>query len=177
MPRWYVLRVQAGREDFVKRNLDKMARSEGLTERILRVLIPSELVSEMKGRKKTVKERKLYPGYIMVQMLPDEETIYHVRGTQGVGDFVGGGATNAPDPLPEHEVERILGAAEKGTEEPKLNIQFKKGQSVKIKNGPFENFTGVVEEVSPTKGTIRVIVTIFGRATPIEVEYWEVEAI
>ena len=99
------------------------------------------------------------------------------RGTQGVLDFVGGAAGGDPDPLPDHEVERILGVAERGAEEAKVEVSFKAGQGVKIKNGPFDSFTGVVEEVSHAKGSIRVIVTYFGRATPIELEYWEVEAI
>lgn len=176
-PQWYVLRVQAGKEDSVRRNIERKAKVEGLTDRIRKVLVPSERVSEMKGKTKKIVERKLYPGYIMVEMTADEETVYHIRSVNGVGDFIGGGTQNQPAPLPPHEVERMLGVAEAQTDEPKLDIKFKKGQSVKIKNGPFENFTGVVEDVSPTKGTIRVIVTIFGRATPIELEYWEVESV
>lgn len=175
-PRWYVLRVQAGKENSVKKNLEKKARTEKIVDRIEKVLVPSELVSELHGREKRVVERKLYPGYIMIKMVADEETVYHVRSTQGVGDFVGGSGT-IPDPLPDHEVERILGVVEKGSEEPKLDIKFKKGQSVTIKNGPFQNLNGVVDDVSQTKGTIRVIVTIFGRATPIELQYWEVESV
>ncbi len=176
-PQWYVLRVQAGKEDSTKRNIERKAKVEGLTDRIRRVLVPSELVSELRGKKKKVVERKLYPGYIMVEMTADEETVFHIRSVNGVGDFIGGGSQNQPAPLPPHEVERMLGIAESQTEEPKLDIKFKKGQSVKIRNGPFENMTGVVEDVSPTKGTIRVIVTIFGRATPIELEYWQVESV
>ena len=106
----------------------------------------------------------------------DEETIYHVRSTNGVGDFIGG-EMNAPQPLSEREVEQMLGVAETSTEEPKLEINFKKGQNVKIKNGPFDGYSGTVDEVQPAKGAIRVIVTIFGRATPITLEYWEVESI
>ena len=139
----------------MKRNLDRRGKTEGFGHRIQQVLVPSELVSEMKGRKKRVVERKLYPGYIMVEMAVDEETLYHVRGTQGVLDFVGGAAGGDPDPLPDHEVERILGVAERGAEEAKVEVSFKAGQGVKIKNGPFDSFTGVVPSTSPRSSIIR----------------------
>ena len=183
MPRnWFVVRVQSGKEDQAKKNLEQRIKLHGLQEEISRVMVPSERVTEMRSGIRRTTERKIYPGYLMVEMEADEagriprESWFLVRETPGVGDFVGSGLT--PVALKEHEVERILYDAEKVKEEaPRLKIDFKVNDSVKIKEGPFQNFDGLVEEVNLAKGLIKVIVTIFGRATPVELEYWQVERI
>lgn len=125
------------------------------------------------GGKKRVFERKIFPGYIMVHMEVNEGTWYLIRETPGIGDFVG--SSNKPLPMPAHEVDRILASMEEKQGKPKPKIEFHKGESVKIKEGPFENFDGVVDEVNTEKGTVNIIVSIFGRPTPVELEYWQVE--
>jgi transcriptional antiterminator NusG len=172
---WYVIRVQSGREDLVRDTLDKRVKAAGFENRIARVLVPTEKVSEIKGGRKRVRERKLYPGYIMVEMEFDEQVWYLIRETPGIGDFVG--SRSKPAPMAAHEAERILHDMAKEEEKPKLRIEFQKGDNVKIKEGPFENFDGMVEEVIPGKGLVKVVVTIFGRPTPVELEYWQIEAI
>jgi len=173
---WYVLRVQSGKEDQVRAALERRVKLEGLDDLIGRVMVPSETVSEIKGGRKRVSERKLYPGYVMIEMEVTDESWYLVRETPGIGDFIG--AERKPVPMSPHEVDRMLGQAERKAEaEPKLVINFSEGDTVKVKEGPFENFDGIVEEVNEAKGLVKVIVTIFGRATPVELEYWQVDAI
>lgn len=179
---WFVLRVQSGKESQAKKNLEQRIKLHGFEDKIGRVMVPSERVTEMRGGVRRTTERKIYPGYLMVEMEADEgghipgESWFLVRETPAVGDFVGSGIT--PVPLRVYEVDRILSDAEKMKEEaPRLKIDFKVNDSVKIKEGPFQNFDGVVEEVNRAKGLIKVIVTIFGRATPVELEYWQVERI
>lgn len=172
---WYVIRVQSGREDLVRQNLERRVKSAGLDDRISRVLVPTEKVSEIKGGRKKVREKKLYPGYIMVEMEYDEDTWYMIRETPGIGDFVG--SRSRPAPMAVHEAERILHEMEREEEKPKVRIEFQKGDHVKIKEGPFENFDGIIEEVLPGKGLVKVVVTIFGRPTPVELEYWQIESI
>jgi len=144
-------------------------------------MVPVEQVSEIRGGRRRVTERKIYPGYVMVEMEVgdsgevSEEAWYLVRETPGIGDFIG--AERRPVPMADHEVEKMLGDARRTEESPRLIINCKEGDSVKIKEGPFENFDGVVEEVNVGKGLVKVIVTIFGRATPVELEYWQVEPI
>jgi transcriptional antiterminator NusG len=172
---WYVIRVQSGREEKVRRGLEKRIKAAGAEEILNRVVVPTETVSEIKGGKKRVTKKKIFPGYIMVEMEPTDEALYLIRETPGVGDFVG--AHMKPTPMEPHEVQRLLGDMERQAETPKLKINFQKGESVKIKEGPFENFDGIVDEVYPEKGLVRVIVTIFSRPTPVELEYWQVEPI
>lgn len=176
--RWYVVRVQSGKEERIKETLEKRIASKGLEAHIQQVVIPSERVTEIKGGKKSVRERKLYPGYLMVEMdideKPGEEAWYAVRETPGIGDFLG---SSKPVAMEEHEVQRILDTKAESAEKPKMRIDFTRGDSVRIKEGPFENFEGQVEEIIPDKGLLRVIVTIFGRATPVELEYWQVEKV
>jgi len=172
---WYVLRVQSNREAKVRDALEKRVKMAGLEDRIAEIVVPSEQVTEIRGGKRRVTERKIYPGYIMVQMDMDEDTWFLVRETPGIGDFVG--AHLKPVPMSKREVDKMLGQMEQKDEEPKLKIDFKVGDTVKIKEGPFENFDGVVEEVIPSKGLVRVVVTIFGRATRVELEYWKLEAV
>jgi len=172
---WYVLRVQSGREEKVKETLARKVQLAGLEDRVTNILVPTENVTEIKGGKKRVRERKLYPGYILVEMELDDDVWFAIRDTPGIGDFVG--AYGRPVPMEPEEVERILKGQEQKEEQPVVKIDLERGQSVKIKEGPFENFDGIVEEVNPAKGIVKVIVTIFGRATPVELEYWQVEKI
>ena len=174
---WYVLRVQSNKEDSVKESLEKRIQAAGLGDRITQVLVPTEKVSEIKGGKKRVSERKIYPGYVMVEMTLNDDTWYLLRETPGIGDFVGGAPNSRPTPMPQHEVDKMLGDATREAESPKLKIEFREGDAVKITEGPFENFSGIVKEVNRSKGQVKVEVTIFGRPTPVELEYWQIEAI
>ena len=174
---WYVLRVQSNKEDTVRESLEKRIKTAGLEGQITQVLVPTEKVSEIKGGKKRVSQRKIYPGYVIVEMALNDDTWYLVRETPGIGDFVGGAPNTKPVPMPQYEVDKILGEAERETEQPKLKIEFREGDAVKITEGPFENFSGVVQEVVPSKGVVKVEVTIFGRPTPVELEYWQIESI
>ncbi|MCI0342357.1 MAG: transcription termination/antitermination protein NusG [Planctomycetales bacterium] len=172
---WYVLRVQVGREDTIREGLLRRVKSANLEEQISRVLVPSERVSEIKGGKRRVTEKKIFPGYLMVEMDCTEDAWYLIRETPGIGDFIG--SRGAPVPMERKDVDRILTDMERPTDQPKLRIEFQKGAHIRIKDGPFLNFEGTVEEVNPEKGLVKVIVTIFGRATPVELEYWQVEAV
>jgi len=150
-------------------------KQAGLEDKIPEVLLPVENVSDIKAGKRRVSKRKLYPGYLMIQMELDDAVWFLLKDTPGFGDFVGGG--EQPVPMTEDEIQKIKGTMEASQERPKLAISFQKGDRVKIKQGHFENFDGVVEEVNPEKGIVKVIVTIFGRATPVELEYWEIEPV
>jgi transcriptional antiterminator NusG len=180
--RWYVVKVQSGREGTVQTALVRRLKMAGKEEAAPRVLVPMEVVTELKGGRKTTRKRKLYPGYVLVEVEQDETGAVPrdiwtlVRETSGVGDFVG--ERGAPKPLEPEETERLLKVMEGEKEKtPHLKIAFKQGDAVKIKEGPLESFEGVVDDVVPAKGIVRVIVTIFGRATPVELEYWQVEAV
>ena len=172
---WYVLRVQAGREDTVRESLLKKVQLAGLEEQVPTVLVPTERVSEMRGGKKRFRENKLYPGYIIVEMDLTDDVWFLIKDTSGIGDFVG--SYQKPIPLSPPEVDNLLKTLKGKEEAPEVKIDFNAGDGVKIKEGPFENFDGFVDEVLPTKGLVRVIVTIFGRATPVELEYWQVETV
>ena len=177
---WYVLRVQSNKEDSVKESLERRVQAAGLQEQICRVLVPVEKVTEIKSGKKRVAERKIYPGYVMVEMIFNDETWYLLRETPGIGDFVGAAPGAKPQPMPQHDVDKMLGdavAAETETEQPKIKIDFREGDAVKITEGTFENFSGTVKEVNRSKGLVKVEVTIFGRPTPVELEYWKLETI
>jgi len=181
MKNWYVLRVQSGREAQVRESLERRVLMEGMQEQITRVLVPSERVTEIRGGEKRVRERKTYPGYIFVEIemgeakeIP-EKAWFLIRETPGIGDFLGAGSI--PTPMSRRDVEKMLGEVVRKEDAPKVQIGFCVGEAVRIKEGPFENFDGTVETVSPAKGLVRVIVTIFGRPTPVELEYWQVEKI
>ena len=180
--RWYVVKVQSGRENTVQAALERKLKVAGKTEVVSRVLVPVESVTEVKAGRKRTRKRKLYPGYVLVEVAQDErgkipnDLWALVRDTPGVGDFVG--PYGNPEPLPQDEVDKLLAIVERSTEKaPQVQMAFKKGDSVKIKEGPLESFDGVVDETIPAKGIVRVIVTIFGRATPVELEYWQVEPV
>lgn len=177
---WFVLRVQSNREDKVKDALVERIASEGMESVISNVLVPVEKVSEVKGGLKKITERKIYPGYLMAEIEVTEdgeipkEVWYLLRETPGAGDFVGG--KHKPVPMASYEAERIVADME-GTEVPKTNIDFRKGDKIRIKEGPFENYDGIVEEVLSDSGRVKIILNIFGRATPVELEYWQVEIV
>jgi len=173
--RWYVVRVQSGKEEQVRDNLEKRIAMLGLQAFVSRILVPTEKISVIKGGKRRVTQKKIFPGYIMVEMDRTDDVWFAIKETPGIGDFVG--SHGDPVPMEDYEVDKILGDIKEQEEKPKVKIDFKKGDSVKIKEGPFENFDGLVEAVMPAKGMVRVIVTIFGRPTPVELEYWQVEAI
>jgi transcriptional antiterminator NusG len=179
--RWFVLRVQSNREESVRENLERLLELEKIRERVPEILVPTEAVTELRGGKRQVVQRKLYPGYVIVQIEVDEQgrvpkDLWQlIRETSGVGDFIG---AEKPWPMRPDEVARLLGQAEEVEEEaPKLKIDFKEGQMVQIKDGPFKNVEGYVEEVNPTSGKVKVIINIFNRSTPVELEYWQVQPV
>lgn len=178
---WFVLRVQSNKEDKVRDSLAELIKARGLEKLITNVLVPSEKVSEVKGGKKKITERKIYPGYIMAEVEVDDhgqipkEVWFLIRETPGAGDFIGG--QNKPVPMASYEVEKLLSEVEHKEEKPRAKIEFREGEKVRVKEGPFENYDGIVEEVLPASGRVKVMLTVFGRATPVELEYWQVEAI
>ena len=173
--RWYVVRVQSGREESVKDGLLRRVNAAGLQGKITNVIVPTEKVTEIRSGRKTVREKKLYPGYIMIQMLQDKDAWFLVRETPGIGDFLG---LKEPIPMAEHEVNKML-VEQTGAEEekPRIKIDFQKGDTVRVKEGAFENFDGIVEEINSQKGLVGITITIFGRATRVELEYWQVEKV
>lgn len=175
MREWYVVHTQTGSEDKVKSLLENKIASEGLQELIAKVIIPTEQVSEIRGGKKKISERKFFPGYLLVEMELNEKTYLFVKRIPGVTGFIGLG--KKPMPLPQKEVESILKKTEETQVKPIPKTIFEKGEQVRIKEGPFLNFNGTVEEIHPEKGKVKVSVSIFGRATPVELEYWQVEKI
>lgn len=174
-PRWYVLHTQTGVEAKVKSSLESRAENTGLRQLIHQILIPTERVSEVKEGKKRITERKFFPGYILVQMELTDDSWYLVKNTPGISGFVGSGKT--PIPLSEEEVQQILRQQEEKTTKPKPKVEFASGESVRVKEGAFANFNGTIEEVNPNRGKLKVMVAIFGRQTPVELEYWQVEKI
>lgn len=167
--RWYAIQTFSGQENKAKAHLEKAVSDHGLEEKIPRVLVPTEEVTEMRdGRRLTVK-RKFYPSYVLVQMVLDEETWHLVMNTPGVSRFVGGG--DQPTALKESEVARVVEQAERGRTKTIREVPFQLGDSVMVVDGPFNGFSGVVEEIDSERGKVKVMVTIFGRATPVELEF------
>ncbi|QDT51216.1 hypothetical protein Pan258_53000 [Symmachiella dynata] len=174
---WYVLKIQSNREKSIKKSLERRINREGLERYFGEIIIPTEKVSEVKNGKKKVTEHKLFPGYLMVNMILNDDTWFLVRETGGVGDFTG--SANKPIPMQEHEIARMLGREEQKEEEaPRVALTFGVGDTVKIKEGPFEGFEGAIDTVDETTGRLTVLVEIFGRTTPVEeLEHWQVEAV
>ncbi len=173
--KWYVLRVQTAREDQVRETLERRVKAGGLEHLISRVVVPTEKVKEIKRGATTVRERKIYPGYVMVEMELNDDTLAIMSETPGGGGLLGTG--NTPVAMSDKDVEKTLMAAERTEEEPTTEITFQVGDRVRIKEGLFQNFDGEIEEIWPDKGQVRVIVTILGRPTPVELEYWQLESI
>ena len=173
---WYVLKVQSSREDTIRDALERRVKIQGLQRYFGRIVVPTEKITEIRNNKKRIVERKTYPGYIMVEMELNEKTWFVVRETPGVGDFVG--AHGTPTKMTETEVNQMLGQETAKTEEtPRVRIDVERGDRVKIKDGPFENFEGSVEEVIEARGLVKVMLIIFNRPTPVDLEYWQVERI
>ncbi|MCM8790087.1 MAG: transcription termination/antitermination protein NusG [Candidatus Omnitrophica bacterium] len=173
--RWYVIHTQTGYEDRVKKALESKVKAGLAGDNISQVLVPIEQVSEVKAGKKRISQRKFFPGYILVEMELTDETWYLIKSITGVTGFVGAGSK--PLPLKDEEVETILKQAKDAKEKPTPKVIFEKGENVRVNDGPFTNFNGSIEEVNLAKGKIKVMISIFGRATPVELETWQVEKI
>ncbi len=172
-PQWYVVHTYSGYEHKVKAVLEERVRSSGNEQYFQEILVPTENVVELvRGEKKT-SSRKFFPGYVMIRMILNNETWHIVRNTPKVTGFVGGGTH--PTPIPDGQVQAILSQISEGTLKPKPKVSFEKGDTIQIVDGPFSNFNGVVDEVKPEKGRLRVLVSIFGRSTPVELEFLQVK--
>jgi transcriptional antiterminator NusG len=173
---WYILKVQSNRERSIAEALERKMKIAGLDRYFDQVIVPTEKVTEFKAGKKKVVERKLYPGYIVVHMHINDDTWFAVRETSGVGDFTG--SAGKPTPMLQSEVNRIIQTEEEETSEaPKLDIKFASGDKVKVKEGNFESFEGEVNTIDEASGRVTVMINIFGRSTPVELEYWQIEAV
>jgi transcriptional antiterminator NusG len=170
--KWYGVHTYSGYENKVKLNLEERIRSTGVEEYFGEVLIPSETVVEMRKGERKTSTRKFFPGYILVHMELNDETWHVVTGTAKVTGFVGG---QTPPAIPDEEVMKITSRMEEGAEKPKPKVEFEVGETVRVVDGPFLNFTGVVEDVRPERATLKVMVSIFGRVTPVELEFIQVE--
>jgi transcriptional antiterminator NusG len=172
--RWYVVHAYSGFEKSVARALAERIERAGMKDQFGQILVPVEEVVEMKAGKKATSERKFFPGYVLVQMDMTDDTWHLVKSTPKVTGFVGGTATK-PAPISEKEVDAIMNQMKEGVEKPKPKVLFEVGQSVRVIDGPFNDFNGTVEEVNYDKSKLRVSVLIFGRATPVELEFGQVE--
>lgn len=170
---WYVIHSYSGYENKVKKNLEHRIESMDMQDKIFQVIVPTEEEIELKDGQRRVVERRVFPGYVLVQMIMDEQSWYVVRNTPNVTGFVGMG--NRPTPLPEDEVKRIMRQLE--SEEPKIKVDFKIGQKVRITEGPFAEFNGVVQELHADKGRARVMVSFFNRDTPVDVDFLQLEKV
>jgi len=178
---WYVLRVAANKELQVKETLTEKVKVEDLTDIIGRIEVPVERIKRIRGSKQTVHNRKLYPGYVFMEMETTddgrvrEKAWFMIKGTSGVGDFIG--TEGIPTPMKDTDVAKMLLESEKPEEAPSIKVEFNKGDLIKIREGAFENFEGVVDEIDQERGIVKVIVTIFGRSTPLDIEYWQIEKV
>ena len=178
-PRWYAVQTLSNQEQKAKKYLDKFIAVEEMEDYVFEALMPTEQVTEVKAGKKTVKTRKFYPGYIFVNMrlYDDEGSLlqkpwYFVREAQGVINFVGG---DRPSPLKKSEIDRIINQVQEAEGKEKPKVEYDIGEMVKVNDGPFTNLVGKIDEIDPDKGTLKVSVSIFGRYTPVELEYWQVQ--
>ncbi len=171
--RWYVIHTYSGYENKVRKNLEHRIATMGMQDRIFEIVVPVEEEVEMRGGKRVTLQRKIFPGYVLVNMTMTDDSWHVVRNTPGVTGFVGSGTK--PVPLEPHEVQAILSRMEE--EAPKIKVSFAPGQAVKIVEGPFADFTGTVDELYPDKGKVRVLVSFFGRETPIELDFLQVEKV
>ena len=172
--RWYVVHAYSGMEKAAERNIAERVQRAGMQHKFGRVLVPTEEVVEIKNGQKRTTERKFFPGYVFVEMAMDDETWHLVKNTSKVTGFVGG-AKNRPAPISEAEVQKIVSQMQEGFDKPRHKVEFVTGEYVRVKEGPFTDFNGTVEEVNYEKNKVRVSVTIFGRATPVELEFSQIE--
>ncbi len=176
---WFVLRVASNKENYVRETLLRKVQIEGLVDRVGRIMVPTEKTKTLKGGKTKITETKLYPGYIFVEMKLEadgripQDVFFLIKETTGVGDFVG--TAGRPTPMAANEVEKMLFDSRRPEETPTVKMEFAPGDYVTITEGPFESYEGTVDEVLPDKGLVRVLVTIFGRQAPIELEYWQIQ--
>lgn len=170
---WYVIHTQTGQELKVKSSLEGKIQTGAAGALVGQVLVPTERVAEIRGGKKRISERKFFPGYLLIQMAMTDESWHLVRTTPGVTGFIGAG--RRPVPLSEDEVSEILRQTEERKDRPTPRVSFQKGEGVRVIEGPFTNFSGVIEEVNAQRGKLKVLASIFGRQTPIELEFWQVE--
>jgi transcription termination/antitermination protein NusG len=173
MANWYVLHIRSGHEKKVKRFLENMQME--FPENLKQILLPTEQVAEVAEGERKFKQQYLMPGYILVEVEPSEDIIHSIRTMPGVLDILGSGTS--PDPLSENEVANIFSLVEERKEKPTPRFEFNKGDRVEIREGPFKNFAGLVEEVSPDKEKVKVSVAIFGRSTMVELDMWQVEKV
>lgn len=174
--RWYVVHAYSGMEKAVERNLRERIDRAGMQDKFGRILVPTEEVVELKNGKKSVTERRFFPGYVLVEMAMEDDTWHLVKHTSKVTGFVGG-AKNRPAPISEAEVMKIVNQMQEGIEKPRPKVEWTVGEIVRVKEGPFTDFNGAVEEVNYDKSKVRVSVTIFGRATPVELDFGQVEKV
>ncbi len=177
---WYVLRVASNKEEQVREALARKMKIEGVSD-VGRIVVPTEQIKRIRGGKQRVFKRKLYPGYVFMEVEPKEDgrvpddAWYVIKETIGVGDFIG--TEGVPTPMRDTDVAKMMKEIEKPEETPNIKVEFEKGDLVKIREGAFENFEGVVDEIDSERGMVRVIVTIFGRSTPLDIEYWQIEKV
>lgn len=172
---WYIIHTYSGFENKVAESLRARAEAYGFAHKIGQILIPTEEVVELRNGKKVTSKRLLYPGYVMVQMAMDDDLWHQIKNTPRVTGFVGGG--NTPVPLSEEEVHAVFNRQAAAAERPRPKLTFEKNETVRIIDGPFSNFQGKVDEVNPERNTLRVLVTIFGRSTPVELDFLQVEKV
>ncbi|MDH5174333.1 MAG: transcription termination/antitermination protein NusG [Elusimicrobiota bacterium] len=173
--KWYIVHAYTGHEDKVKAYLEKLISSGEMKNKISSILIPTEEIVEIRKNKRRISKRKFFPGYVLIEMVIDNETYWGVRNIPGVTGFLGG---VKPIPLQPEELENIVSLTQREAQaKPKPAVMFEKDETVRVIEGPFENFVGVVENVNEEKGKLRVMVTIFGRATPVELDFLQVEKI
>ena len=173
--RWYVVHTYSGHENKVRENIQKMINSSSIKDHFGQIVVPTEEVAEMKKGKKTITTRKFFPSYILIEMYMSDEAFHLVSDLPGVTGFVG--TSSGPQPLSKAEVERILGRMDKERQTIIPEIPFTMGEHIRIKDGPFSDFTGVIDEINVERGKLRVLVSIFGRETPVELDFLQVESI
>lgn len=177
---WYVLRVASNKEEQVRDSLARKMEVEGV-QSVGRIIVPVEQVKRIRSGKQRILKRKLYPGYVFMELEPKDdgripdEAFYIIKETMGVGDFIG--TEGIPTPMRDTDVAKMLKEVEKPEETPNIKVEFEKGDIVKIREGAFENFEGNVDSIDEERGIVRVIVTIFGRSTPLDIEYWQIEKV
>ncbi len=171
--RWYIVHCYSGFEKKVAQSITEQAAQHGLEDMFENILVPSEEVVEMRGGKKVSSERRFFPGYVLVRMEMTDQTWHLVRNTPKVTGFLGSG--QKPSPIPDHEAERVMSQVQEGVERPRPSITYEIGETVRVADGPFTSFNGTVQEVDEERARLKVAVSIFGRATPVELEYTQVE--
>jgi transcriptional antiterminator NusG len=178
---FFVLRVASNKEDRVREALARKVKIEGLETHVGRILVPTERRRQMREGKRRDTEHKLYPGYVFIELeldkdgrIPDK-VWFMIKETEGVGDFIG--SNGKPTPMAPQDQQKMIDAAEKPEESPSLKTEYKKGDKIKVTDGAFINFEGEVDEIMPDKGMVRIVTTIFGRPTPLELEYWQIEKV